>query len=68
MIAMKGYYNGTVCVPEEGEKLRLNQRVIITALDEIVVPKIRKLGTLEGKGTVSFAEDWNISDEELAGI
>lgn len=67
MIAMQGYYNGTVCVPEEGEKLRLNQKVIITALDEIIVPKTRKLGTLEGKGTVSFAEDWNMSDEELVG-
>lgn len=67
MIAMQGYYNGTVCVPEEGEKLRLNQKVIITALDEIVVPKVRRLGTLEGKGTVSFSEDWSISDEELIG-
>lgn len=67
MIAMQEYYNGTVCVPEEGEKLRLNQKVIITALDEIVVPKVRRLGTLEGKGTVSFSEDWSISDEELIG-
>ena len=67
MIAMQGYYNGTVCVPEEGEKLQLNQKVIITALDEIVIPKTRKLGTLEGKGTVSFAEDWSMSDEELIG-
>lgn len=67
MIAMRGYYNGTVCVPEEGEKLQLNQKVIITALDEIIVPKARKLGTLEGKGTVSFAKDWSMSDEELIG-
>lgn len=67
MIAMQGYYNGTVCVPEEGEKLRLNQKVIITALDEIIVPKTRQLGTLEGKGTVAFAEDWSMSDEELIG-
>lgn len=67
MIAMQGYYNGAVCVPEEGEKLRLNQKVIITALDEIIVPESRKLGTLEGKGTVSFAEDWRMSDEELTG-
>ena len=67
MITMQGYYNGTVCVPEEGEKLRLNQKVIITALDEIIVPKTRKLGTLEGKGTVSFAENWSMSDEELLG-
>ncbi|MCM1183676.1 MAG: hypothetical protein NC337_09910 [Roseburia sp.] len=67
MIAMQGYYNGTVCIPEEGEKLQMNQKVIITALDEIVIPKTRKLGTLEGKGTVSFAEDWSMSDEELIG-
>ena len=67
MIAMQGYYNGAVCIPEEGEKLRLNQKVIITALDEIIVPKARQLGTLEGKGIVSFAEDWNMSDEELIG-
>lgn len=40
MIAMQGYDNGTVCVPEEGEKLRLNQKVIITALDEILAVRI----------------------------
>lgn len=68
MIAMQGYYNGTVCVPEEGEKLRLNQKVIITGLDEIVTPKKRRLGTLEGKGTVCFADDWSMSDEELIGV
>ena len=65
MIAMQGYYNGSVCVPLEKEKLQLNQKVIITALDEFTVPKKRKLGTLEGKATVSFAEDWSMSDEEL---
>ena len=67
MIAMQGYYNGEVCVSEERDKLRLNQKVIITALDEVIVPRTRKLGTLEGKGTVSFAEDWSMSDEELIG-
>ncbi len=67
MIAMQGYYNGMVCIPEEGEKLKLNQKVIITALDEIVVPKMRRLGTLEGKGTVSFSKDWELSDEEMVG-
>ena len=67
MIAMQGYYNGTVCIPEEGEKLRLNQKVIITGLDEIVTHPKRRLGTLEGKGTVSFAENWSMSDEELIG-
>ncbi len=67
MIAMEGYYNGTVCVPMEGEKLRLNQKVIITALDETIIPKVRELGTLEGKCTVSFSDDWEISNEELIG-
>lgn len=45
----------------------MNQKVIITALDEAIIPKTRKLGTLEGKGTISFANDWSISDEELIG-
>ncbi len=67
MIAMEGYYNGMVCVPLEGEKLRLNQKVIITALDEVMTHKSRKLGTLEGKATVSFADNWSMSDEELIG-
>ena len=65
MIAMQGYFDGAVCIPLEGEKLRLNQKVIITALDEIIVPQKRRLGTLEGKATVSFSDDWEISDEEL---
>ncbi len=67
MIAMKGYYNGFVCIPEEGEKLRLNQKVIITGLDEIIIPQKRRIGTLEGKGSVTFADDWSMSDEELIG-
>lgn len=67
MIAMQGYYNGTVCIPEEGEKLQLYQKVIITALDEVITPQKRKLGTLEGKATVSFSDNWSMSDEELIG-
>ena len=67
MIAMEGYYDGTVCIPAEKEKLYINQKVIITALDERITPKKRKLGTLEGRATVSFADDWSMSDEELAG-
>lgn len=67
MIAMEGYYDGVVCIPLEGEKLYLNQRVIITALDEVAPIKDRRLGTLEGRATVSFSEDWNMSDEELVG-
>jgi antitoxin (DNA-binding transcriptional repressor) of toxin-antitoxin stability system len=33
------------------------------AVDE--KPKIRKLGTLEGKATFIFHDDWEMSDEEL---
>lgn len=65
MISMQNNFNETVCVQEEIEKPGLEQNVIINTLDEIVISKTRKLGTLEGKGTVVFAEDWNISDEEL---
>lgn len=65
MISMQNNFNETVCVQEEIEKPGLEQNVIINTLDEIVISKTRKLVTLEGKGTVVFAEDWNISDEEL---
>ncbi len=67
MIAIHGYYNGTVCIPLEKEQLFTNQKVIITALDEKMEPKVRKLGTLEGKASVSFRKDWSINDEELIG-
>ncbi len=45
----------------------MNQKVIITALDEKIEPKVRRLGTLEGKASVAFEKDWSISDEELIG-
>ena len=67
MAAVQGYFNGTVCVPLEKEAFFLNQKVMITGLDEKVTPKVRRLGTLEGKAEVSFKEDWEISDEELIG-
>lgn len=41
----------------EGQKLRLNQKVIITVLDEIIISKPRKLGTLKGKAAVYFSDD-----------
>ena len=47
MVAVHGYYNGTVCIPLENEQLFTNQKVIITALDERIEPKVRRLGTLE---------------------
>ena len=34
MVAVHGYYNGAVCVPLEKEHFFMNQKVIITALDE----------------------------------
>lgn len=67
MIAIQGYYNGTVCIPLEKGQLFTNQKVIITALDEKIKPTVRRLGTLEGKASVSFDKDWNINDEELIG-
>ncbi len=67
MAAVQGYFNGTVCVPLEKESFFLNQKVMITGLDEKETPKVRRLGTLEGKAEVSFKEDWEISDEELIG-
>lgn len=65
MLEIQGYYNGVVCIPLESGKLRKNQKILITALDEEIVPPIRKLGTLEGKATVSFAKDWNMSSDEF---
>ena len=67
MVAVHGDYNGAVCVPLEKEHFFMNQKVIITALDEKIEPKVRKLGTLEGKVSVAFEKDWSISDEELIG-
>lgn len=57
MVAVHGYYNGAVCVPLEKDQLFMNQKVIITALDEKIEPKARRLGMLEGKASVAFEKD-----------
>lgn len=45
------------------------QKVIITVLspniDKLANHPIRKLGTLAGKASVSFSDDWEISDEQF---
>ena len=38
-------------------KLRTNQKVLITVLEEEISSPPRRLGTLEGVATVSFVED-----------
>ena len=68
MAEIQGYYDGAVCIPLEKGKLRVNQKVIITVPDEGIFCPSRKLGTLEGKATVSFSEDWHMNDEELLGL
>lgn len=68
MIEIQGYYDGAVCIPLEKGKLRTNQKVLITVLEEEPTAPPRRLGTLEGLATVSFAEDWKMSDEEFLGI
>jgi hypothetical protein len=35
------------------------------SIDEYKKIKTRKLGTLEGKGSVEFKGEWKISDEEF---
>lgn len=38
---------------------------VIVPIEEYKKLKTRKLGTLEGKVTVEFSPNWNISDEEF---
>lgn len=38
---------------------------VIVPIDEYTRLKTRKLGTLEGKVTVEFSENWAITDEEF---
>ena len=40
---------------------------VIVPINEYIKIKARKLGTLEGKATVSFSENWETTDEELIG-
>jgi Arc/MetJ family transcription regulator len=54
--------------------LKTKKDTVNAALDEFVQKRQnqvavelnkRKLGTLKGKGTVTFADDWYMTDEEL---
>jgi antitoxin (DNA-binding transcriptional repressor) of toxin-antitoxin stability system len=38
---------------------------VIVPIEEYKRIKTRKLGTLQGKASVEFKGDWNITDEEL---
>ncbi|MBR2316541.1 MAG: hypothetical protein IKA37_01080 [Spirochaetales bacterium] len=48
MIAMNGYFDGTVFVPLTKEKIQPRQKAIITVLDEFMPPK-RNLKKFVGK-------------------
>lgn len=48
MIALDGYFDGTVCVPLTKEAIKPRQKVIITVLDEFLPPK-RNLKKYVGK-------------------
>lgn len=48
MLALNGYFDGTVCVPLTKEKIKPRQKVIITVLDEFMPPK-RNLKKYVGK-------------------
>lgn len=39
MLALNGYFDGTVCVPLTKENIKPHQKVIITVLDEFMPPK-----------------------------
>ncbi len=41
---------------------------VIVPINEYKKIKARRLGTLEGKATVSFRDDWEITDEELVDL
>lgn len=48
MIAINGYFDGSVCVPLTKEAIKPRQKVIITVLDEFMPPK-RNLKKYVGK-------------------
>ncbi|MGI5173435.1 type II toxin-antitoxin system Phd/YefM family antitoxin [Treponema sp. OMZ 840] len=41
---------------------------VIVPIEEYKRIKMRKLGTLEGKVTVEFSENWAITDEEFINL
>ena len=52
---------------EIGVSFGKNKKIIavIISIDEYKKINTRKLGTLRDKGSVEFAKDWELSDEEL---
>jgi antitoxin (DNA-binding transcriptional repressor) of toxin-antitoxin stability system len=60
----KKILNGEEFVVTHGQK---KKKPVKTRLYLKQKPKRRKLGILEGKATVKFHDDWEMSDEELLG-
>jgi hypothetical protein len=56
--------NGEEFVVTQGQKKKKPFKATIHVMQK---PKRRKLGILEGKATVKFHDDWEMSYEELLG-
>jgi prevent-host-death family protein len=69
----KSHFSEVIQAVERGEVVLITRGskkedvAAIVPIDDWRKTKERKLGTLEGKMTVAFAEDWYMTDEELLG-
>jgi prevent-host-death family protein len=69
----KNRFSELIQAVEDGEQILItrgskkNEVAVIVPIDEWQKTKKRRLGTLEGKMEVIFADDWDMTDEELLG-
>ncbi|MDR1184642.1 MAG: type II toxin-antitoxin system Phd/YefM family antitoxin [Coriobacteriales bacterium] len=69
----KSRFSEVIQTVERGETVLITRGskkeevAVIVPISEWHKAKERKLGTLERKMTVTFAEDWYMTDEELLG-
>jgi prevent-host-death family protein len=69
----KGRFSEVIQTVERGEVVfitrgsKKEEVAAVVPIDDWRKLKERKLGTLEGKMAVTFAEDWYMTDEELLG-
>jgi prevent-host-death family protein len=69
----KGRFSEVIQTVERGEVVFITRGskkekvAAVVPIDDWRKLKERKLGTLEGKMAVTFAEDWYMTDEELLG-
>ena len=63
MLAVQGYYDGSVIIPFEKIKAKRNQRIIITVMDEFVEPQ--KMAEAKGiRGILSKYADPGSAERE----